>query len=354
MIYYICMLTSVVFLTMGGRHAGDVRTRRIANFVAIGILVAFAGIRDRTVGTDTSNYVRMFERIVDTSSVVTSSTEPGFVLLIWLSKLFSHSYVSSLTFIAAAVVIPYSMTIVRMVKRYEAGFFIFITQGAYTFGFNGARQAIAAAVCFWSIRYVIDRKLFPFLICVATATLFHKTALVAVALYFVAWRTVGLFRLASVGVLISGIAIYIDSLTLLAADLLNDRYSIYGQSIDRVGGVFTTAFLCAQGAALYALRSYAASHAVAYNRLLNIYIVALVPAIVTVLAGLHPSGLMRVHWYFSTVSILMWPMVFDSILDRRSRSFVGIPFFLVNVAHFVLATMAFSNLTPYRLNWELL
>ena len=49
----------------------------------------------------------------------------------------------------------------------------------------------------------------------------------------------------------------------------------------------------------------------------NIYLIGLVPALASTLSGVNPSGLLRLHLYFSSVAILMWPMVF---LQLRSVS----------------------------------
>jgi len=54
----------------------------------------------------------------------------------------------------------------------------------YQMSFNAVRQGVAMAVCFYSFRYIHERKLIKFLICILIASSFHKSAFLVLPFYF--------------------------------------------------------------------------------------------------------------------------------------------------------------------------
>ena len=90
-----------------------------------------------------------------------------------------------------------------------------------------------------------------------------------------------------------------------------------------------------------------------YGRLLNIYLIGLVPALASVIGSVNPSGVLRLSIYFSHTSILLWPMVFMSFRRLENRVIVTGSFFIIAVVYFILTTSTFSSLTPYQLNSEI-
>src|SRR5690606_33715510 len=196
MIPYLLLLVLVVIIAYLGRRSGAELVRRASIGVVMLVLVGFAGLRSSKVGTDTGNYLRMFSRADSFSSVTEGKTEFGYNLLSWLARSISDSYTVLLLMIALVVVYCYVSTIVKLVKRYETAMFLFVTLGVYTFFFNGARQGIAAAICFWALPFLLQKRVVPYLAAIGVAVLFHKTALVALPLYFLAAPRIGLKRLA--------------------------------------------------------------------------------------------------------------------------------------------------------------
>jgi hypothetical protein len=350
---YIALLALVVLVAYLGRRAGRTSGRLLGAAAACLLLILYAGLRDYRVGTDTGNYVYLFSHIdlLNVDSPLPTHTEIGYAVLNWIARSTSESYASLLLFIATVVVVLYVSTIVRLVKRYEVGVYLFVTLGSYTFLFNGARQAIAAAICFWALRFVLDRRLVFYALAVAIAMLFHKTAIAALPIYFLATPRFRLSR--AVGLLIMALvfAAFAGELAGLATELLDDRFASYTVAGEG-GGAVLTSFLIAQGLLLTWLRQFVRHDRDVYTRLLNVYLLSFVPAIVSVASGTNPSGLLRLHVYFSGVAILMWPMVFDAIHAARQTRAIAFAFVIVTMAFFLMTTMTFSDLTPYRLHTE--
>lgn len=353
MIPYLLLLLFVVVVAYFGRRSGSPGVRRISIGAVMMALVAFAGARDYRVGTDTGNYVGIFTRSDSLESVWDRGSEFGYGLLSWLARSISDSYTVLLLLIAALVVACYVPTIVKLTRRYETALYLFITLGAYTFFFNGARQGIAAAICFAAIPFLLQRRLIPYVLTVAVATTFHQTAWIALVLYPLASQRVDWRRLVALGAATVVLVAFLQVFVGLAADLLDDKFAAYAEEGEG-GGQVWVAFLVGQGAMLYLFKDKVRDPEGHYGRLLNIYLIGLVPALASTLSGVNPSGLLRLHLYFSSVAILLWPMVFLQFRATPLRGLLALGFAGVTMLFFVLTTTTFSGLTPYRMSEEVL
>ena len=349
---YLFLLLFVVFVAYAGRASGSKDVRRISIGVVMLSLILFAGLRDFRVGTDTGNYVWYFERSESFASVTEQRNEIGYNLLSWVARNLSDSYSVLLLLIAAVVVSCYVSTIVKLTRRYETALYLFITLGVYTFFFNGARQGIAAAICFAAIPFLLERRLIPYALTVGFSTLFHQTAWIALMLYPLASLRVDWRRLVAVGAATVVLVVFLQVFVGLAAELLDDKFAAYAEKGDS-GGQVWVAFLVGQGVMLYLFKGKVRDPEGHYGRLLNIYLIGLVPALTSTLSGVNPSGLLRLHLYFSSVAILLWPMVFLSFRSIPLRGLVALGFSGVTLTFFLLTTSTFSGLTPYRLNPEI-
>lgn len=351
MIPYLLLLVFVTVTAYFGRRSGSRVLRRVSLVVVGAALVLFAGLRDFTVGTDTGNYVRYFYQS-DTFDIVTERQDSGYFLISWLARSLSDSYAALLTLIALIVVSCYMVTITRVVKRYETALFLFVTLGIYTFFLNGARQGIAAAICFLALPFLLERKIWPYVALVVVATAFHRTAWIALPLYWAAAPQVNWRRLVALAgatvVVVAFLGVFVD----LATTLLSDKFGAYAEAGEG-GGEVWVAFLLGQGALLYYFKRIVPDPNGWYGRLLNIYLIGLVPSLASTLAGVNPSGVLRLHLYFSSTAILLWPMVFRQFGMTPLRAILSLGFLSVTLAFFVLTTSTFSGLTPYRLNSEL-
>lgn len=348
MLPYLFLIFSVTVLGYLGRRSGDRFLRGASLVVVGGALVLFAGLRDRQIGTDTGTYIRHFHAS-DTLDIVSERQDFGYYLLSWVARSLSDNYAVLLTLIALVVVSCYLAAITRLVKRYETAIYLFVALSIYTFSFNGARQGMAAAICFFAIPFLLERRLWPYLAFVAVAATFHRTALIALPLYWIATPHVRWQRLAVLGVATAVTVAFLGIFVGLAADLLSDRYARYGEAGEGGGEVWVT-YLVGQGALLYWFKRVVPDTDGRYARLLNVYLVGLVPAVASTVASVDPSGLLRLHLYFSSTAIVLWPMVFQQFGTTALRGLLAIAFVAVTLAFFILTTSTFSGLAPYRLN----
>lgn len=351
MIPYLLLLVFVTTTSYLGRRLRNRAPRRASLGVVGAALVLFAGLRDSSVGTDTGTYIRHFHAS-DSFDIVFERQDAGYYLISWFARAVTDSYVLLLVLTALVVVSCYMVVFVRVVKRYETAIFLFVALGVYTFFFNGARQGIAAGICFLAIPFLLERRMWPYIALVIAATAFHRTALITLPLYWVAtaqvnWRRLAVLAGATV-LVVAFLGVFVD----VAAALLSDKFETYAEAGDG-GGEVWVAFLVGQGVLLYYFRRVVPDPDGWYGRLLNIYLIGLVPALTSTLSGVNPSGVLRLHLYFSSTAILMWPIVFRQFGMTPLRGILTLGFLAVTLSFFVLTTTAFSNLTPYRVNSEL-
>jgi hypothetical protein len=352
MIPYLVLLLMVTTIADVGRRLGGRIARSVSLVLVCTVLIGFGGLRDRSVGTDTGTYVVIFSQLDSLQSALSKEMEVGYNVVSWLAKMFSESYASLLLMISALTVPLYLSTIVRLAKRYEIGIYLFVVLGFYTFAFNGARQAIATAICFWAIRFILDRRLWPYLAAVGFAMLFHKTALVSLPLYFLATPKLRLSRLTGLLLAIIFLTTFLGFFVGLSAEVLDDRFLVYADMTEG-GGIVMGTFLLVQGALLFWMRRFIRTDFEVYVRLLNIYLAGLVPVAISMISNINPSGLQRLNIYFSVVAVLLWPIVFRSISGTRLSALLGFTFLVVTLAFYVMTTTTFSHLVPYQLNSEL-
>ena len=342
----------VLFLTAAvarvGRHSGNTALRKLSVGIVVLLLTLFAGLRSRTVGTDTGNYVEILASI-NSYHDVWRTTEIGYNALMLLSSSLSDGYAALLTMIAFIVVGSYVAVILRIIERYETALFIFIILGTYTFFFNGARQGIATALCFLAIPSLLERRRLTYFLLICLAALFHHTALIAAPLYFLAGSRSGWRQLFAIALATVILMMFLNIFVQIASILLDDKYAAYAEEGEGGGRVMVT-FLVVQGLILYLIRKSVRDPRQYYQRLLNIYLIGLVPAVAATLSNINPSGLLRLSTYFSHSAILLWPIVFAGIDGNLIRGLVSLGFFITALAFFVLTTSSFSNLLPYQIN----
>lgn len=346
---YLVLLFFAVAAGILGRCYGSKRVRH-ANLVFVGcLLIFFAGFRHRAVGTDTGTYISWLTRVTSFEEVLEFQAEFGYNFLIWFSSSFSDSYSLLLVVIGMLVVGCYLITIATLVKNYEFAVFVFISLGVYTFFFNAARQGIAVALCFAALPWLLKREPAPYFLLVMAAALFHKTAIIALPLYFFARSSVGLKDIFLVVFGAVVLAASISSVAQFVASLLGERFAGYGQE-QTGGGHVQVAFLAVQGVLLIIFKRQVKEHRDWYNRLLNVYLIGLIPAFASILASVNPSGVLRLTAYFSHASIILWPMVLVSYNEMKNRAIFLLGFLVCAIVYYILTTSSFSGLVPYSFN----
>lgn len=146
------------------------------------------------VGNDYGNYVNTFHEIYVGGYVV---TEPGFNLLVrFLYRLCGgENYLLIFGLFAAATASVFLKAMYEQSVDFPLTFALFMLLGLYFRTFNTVRYYFVLALTLYSLRYVLKKEWGKFILLIGAASLFHKSVLVVIPLYFLAslpwkkWQT---------------------------------------------------------------------------------------------------------------------------------------------------------------------
>lgn len=149
-------------------------------------------------GSDWPNYEMFFEKITWDNWIEESKDlgfELGFSLCLLLLKVIGCNFMVALIIMKIFSLVIISNFFYKFsLSKYAYGdarnvflllFIFYTTNGMYLYVETIIRFSIALAIVFKSFEYLITRKFAPFLLLVLLASLFHRTSLVVVPLYFV-------------------------------------------------------------------------------------------------------------------------------------------------------------------------
>lgn len=319
-------------------------TNKFPFVISLWILCFFAGIRNYTIGSDTPTYVYNFINNTDVQYYVfNDDVEKGYQVFEYIVLSLTHEYFWFL-FIASIIVVSlYLIAIKKLSIDYYTSLYIYICFGFYTFFFNGLRQGIAMAICFFGLPYLIEKRIISYFLVVFIASLFHVSALVMLPIYFLVNLKFKLeFKV---------LACLITSI--LASQILieyfaqsNVRYEHYTQEAEQAGGYITLAFYFFIGLVVYFTGHKIRNQDIKFNKFEQILLCGLALVFPITFLGTDPSGPQRILYYFVSTVILLIPY----ILRKFNNIYLNILFIIFVIIYFILTTMRFSNLYPYQIN----
>ncbi|MHC5168843.1 EpsG family protein [Acinetobacter johnsonii] len=337
--YIIILLFVVSVIYFEAEYLG----RKAIIFPSI-FLIMFSSIRSYSVGTDSISYTEAYRFEYDPYYYgFNSNIEYGYQFFDYFILNFFSDYFWLFLFFSTIVVCLYMITIKRISINYLVSVFVFITFGFYTFFFNGLRQGVAMAICFFGLPYLIEKRIIPYFLVVLTASMFHVSALVMLPVYFLV--------LTRIKIEYKILACFIVSI--LASQIVigylaqgNIRYEHYTQEAEKAGGYITLLFYSLIGFLIYSSGKKIRLEDVRFDNFQQIFLCGLALVLPISLLGTDPSGPQRILYYFSSIVIFLIPYV----LKKFNNVYFNILFFILSIIYFLLITMRFGDLYPYKIN----
>ena len=200
MIYIAVFLVSCIFFWLSEKCKSGFSKNFFA-VIAILVPCILAGMRADTIGTDVKVYVEPLYNAAKQSTSFFSymnqrwfyiwrykyvyDFEIGFILLVYLIEKIGGSIGLVLFFIHILVLSLIYLGLKRINKRYPIwlGMLVFYML-FYNTSLNMMRQWIAMSILFYGLCYLLEHKKKKYFIVVIAACLFHTSALVGFAIYF--------------------------------------------------------------------------------------------------------------------------------------------------------------------------
>lgn len=350
-IYILLLLIPVfAFFSLGRKGAKSVSFLT----VYLSILAIFVGLGDMLGGYDRYIYSHYFDSLADylksgdglfSPRIIAMGyrTEMGYVL--W-NFLLAHITANRYIFIFLTTLLIYFL-LFQSFKKYTENypFAMILFMGLwFAFTFTYLRQVLAASIGFLSIRYIIDRKLWKFLLVVVIAMSFHNSAIILLPFYFLPQK-----KYSKNAVLVLMFVCLVLGLTNVTTSL----YSVYGDVTEDVGrlsrydaeGSFRIAyFLEAVFVLFFLLRKYETFKADDRKQIVLVNMALCFCAILLFFIRSENGG--RMSWFYmlgviSTLSYL--------VAQRPIKSDVSLTLIGVSVLLYLRIIMLWGPmLSPYK------
>ena len=343
--YFVTLILVSIFLFFAGKYKKNGFIYNLNLFVGSLILVLFAGFRASSVGTDTNNYTGIFKSV---NSGMDTSLEYLFVILNKIAYFFSEDYISLLISIAIITIYFNIRVISKLSVNLGLSVFLYITLGGYVFFFNGARQAIAVAVFSMAILQIYNKNLKRYIFWVFIATLFHKTAMVMLPLYFLNLNKFSLKKSVAIGFMFTVSILFMSKLLSLASDDVIARYSVYEDRGASGAYILTFFYFINTIFLIYLKKRISILHLKEYDFFLNLCVVHTIIYIAVQVTG-GDINLIRLASYFQFGFILIYPIVFKDV--SMFKELAPRLFFLgVHILFYFIYLGRMSSLVPYTFN----
>lgn len=351
--YFVVLIVACIFVLIGERNRSN-SIFKVSMFFVFLVLVLFAGVRSRYVGTDTNQYIWYYEsnRLLNESIFESrSSVEIGYLLIEKIAKSLIRDYWMILVTIASITIFFSLKTILKLSKNITLSLFLFIALGIYLFFFNGARQGIAAAIYGMAIVQLVKGNFKKYVLWVLFAALFHKTVLITIPAYFLIKSKYSLKKIILAFVLSLGLISSWVYLIMLFPGFLSEHYLAYDNR-GALGGVLLTVCYLIMTVFFIGVRKFIrSSDRYLYDLFLNLTVFHTLIYLVILITG-EDISMLRLAHYFSFGFVLIWPIifrnlkVFNSIVPRMV-------FVLLHLVFYYVYVYKMSDLMPYQFNPEL-
>ena len=234
MFYLIVFLILFVLAVLNVQMHDKLSSQLLSGIAAL-MLIAVAGLRFET-GGDWNVYAQLFAEFPSFSRLIGNPSlfmqqpvEEGFVLLCAAIKALGGT-VQHLFFIVAFINITLIACALPKYTKYPVvGLLCYFGLLYFNLEMIYIRQATAVALCFFSLQYLQQRKLLPYLIIILIACIFHRVAVLMLPLYFVlhakipTWIYIAVIGIGAI-LMATGVP-WIKTIFLTVAGWLGDNYA---------------------------------------------------------------------------------------------------------------------------------
>lgn len=233
LIVFLFLLVFMYYTTHRSSYCfeGNVKLSNFYLLTCVLVYSAFMGMRVG-LGTDTMGYRQHFDLYQIKPSIITSRFEYGYCFVLWVVShlgLGKEVFMGVISFIQLFFIFKIFED-KREILPYLVIVFIISTEFV---NFNGGiRQITAMCIFFYSIKFIVERNLFKFLLCVALAWSFHKSALIVIIFYPLLNKNTNLFENVKLQILLLFICILLSRTSIIASIIgyLDMVISILGYS----------------------------------------------------------------------------------------------------------------------------
>lgn len=324
MIYLVIFILSLINVRYADKYYRRKLPFVIFSFIAVSLPIILAGIRDVRIGTDTENYVALFQAAQSCSSLMEfvsyfPSIEFGYLLMTYIISRISVSIFFFNSIQHALIIIPIYYVAIANRKMLSpcVVFFVFFFL-CFNESLNITRQYIALALGLLSMSFLLKNRYYESIVCVVLSILFHTVSVLFILNYFV-WFLVNKYRINthkffyfSLFILFCiGLLLFIRNGFWETVISINARFESYSEDVSGNVSMSTLIVYLSQMLLLYSLSMSA------YSAKVDLFYVNSLCSVLFLLFGMISITFYRMSLPFSIMMCLSFPYMWKHKLDYR-------------------------------------
>lgn len=347
-IYYtIFALTTLLGYLANKYNKANRKITRFILYVVLSIFVVFVGLRDVTVGSDSTNYAYYLESAKEmnlTLFLILHSTDIVFYTFTWLcSRLFS---VNMYFFILAALYFAVFLKFIYN-RSSNIGLSIWLVNsiGFTTFALSTLRQSVAIAFCLLAYMYFSRKRLWAF-VYMLIACLCHVSAIIFMPILFIDKISGKKLPLLMTSILFFVLAFSSSIMNYLSSTLKDERYEMV-----EVGGLGMIIFL-----SFIIIVGLLVNNNKTIPRDYQFGLFAIFLALCSFILTRFNMAAMRAYYYYLAIIVIFIPDTY-MCLSKRYKAVYLVS--IIFITFFFLVYRVMSDpyedsrlLLPYKLFWQ--
>lgn len=317
------------------------------------LFISLYYFREASIGTDTVNYIRIFQDIIRTHNIVEYSLdkniEIGFSFAVYFLSLFSHNYFFIFAGLTSIVYINLIIAINNFKLNNVLSFAsLFCVFQIYFQSFNILRQAIALSFAILAVSYLLNSNNKKFLILCFMAFLFHYSSVLIFLFFFVYKFRNKIVRYWYVSVFGS---FFILGFLFNFLIVSYDKYNAYdvADDITNSGGVLINLFYIIIFASSLFLKRKITYMTTEFFLFLAIFGFYISLKLFFLTSPFLNQAMVRISLYFLWPSVFIMLVIFKNIRNNDTRYLINCCYyiFLFSFTTYFLSNAGYE-LVPYR------
>lgn len=329
----------------------ELESRIFFSFLCQLVLIVFSSFRSTSVGTDTWLYALDFKNALQdvfTLEDFSFFSEFGYYGLKLIVSSLSDNFNVFLFFVASIIVFLYINTINELSSRGILSLSVFLFLGFYTFHFNALRQGIAAAILFFSIRYILRVEFNKYALCIFVGFLFHKSLIICLPVYFICRSELNFKKIFWIFFFLFMAGLFSNELVGYTSLNIDARYSGFGDAREDRSGFITSIFNFLLFLTCYIVYfKWNIKDDILYRVGLNMMLIGSLIGLISAILKLDPNGIPRLSVYFMQLSVFVIPSTV-SIIRKENQTIAVILIVVVFLFYSHLTFNRFANLIPFH------
>ena len=166
------------------------RNKQKISWLAVVVLILFAGVRDFYVGSDLPHYYWVFERIGKNHNISNGDQYYGvlYKILNWICSMISVGDLGfSIMLLIISIVVVLSAVYVskEMSSDISMSMFLFVCIDCYVSSFSMLRQSFAIVFVMIAFKSIYNKRPFVYILSILSAYFFHESAILLLPLYLI-------------------------------------------------------------------------------------------------------------------------------------------------------------------------